>query len=78
MPFLKEKFPIKNFIKFEYKEYGFLFDNKVDLVTFLYPAVKQPARGVVVWFHGLYSYSNRNVHVAKKFAEQGFDVAAFD
>jgi len=50
----------------------------VDLVTFLYPAVKQPARGVVVWFHGLYSYSNRNVHVAKKFAEQGFDVAAFD
>jgi alpha-beta hydrolase superfamily lysophospholipase len=34
--------------------------------------------GIIVFLNGLNDYSNRNAHIARKFSEKGFDVAAFD
>jgi hypothetical protein len=77
-PGLGLKYPIKDFINLSITNYGFFWDDKYKLANFLYPAKKQPAKGIVFAFHGLHSYSNRSAHIAQKFSEKGFDVAAFD
>ncbi len=47
--------------------------------TFRYPAVDlNKPKGVVFLKHGLYTHSARYAHIAKKFAQAGYDVVAFD
>jgi alpha-beta hydrolase superfamily lysophospholipase len=53
-------------------------DELINLVTYYYPAKTQPPIGVILFYHGLYSYSQRYAHVAKKFSAAGYDVLSFD
>jgi len=77
-PGSQDHFPIKNFMDYKWIEKGIFSDSKFNLVTFLYPTSLDIPKGVVILFHGLNSHCNRNAHLARKLAEAGYDVAAFD
>ena len=74
--FTQETFPEVNPIELllpEYKGSG-----QVRFQTYRYPAATSSRKGIVHYIHGLNDYAGRYAFIAKKLAQNGYDVVAMD
>jgi len=70
------KFPEQNVLDLSVFQFG----KPIKLKAYRYPVpVGKQRRGVVFYIHGYGAYANRDVNIAKEFAEKGhFEVFAID
>ena len=74
---------MKDFVAFNlFEDNGiccFSSPNSIKMKTFLYPSkLKGNPKGIVFLKHGFAVHSKLYSHIARKWAEKGFDVVAFD
>ena len=80
MPGTNVKWPEQNPIKHKILEKRTFFRNSwVNIFNYRYPAVgvKKPI-GIIYLIHGYTDHIGNKAHIAKKFAEAGYDVIGID
>ena len=77
-PRIGHAYPIENFIDLSWVDKGIFSDSTIKLATYMYPANVQPPKGIIFHFHGFNDRSSRRAYLSKYFADNGYQVVAFD